>query len=1336
MNRDVTLEKIPKGESPYILNGVPAEDYGTITNEKGNTTEVTLPSGTQIIGNCLLDDNRQVLFCVNGTNSAIYIKDKDTYTTVVSPTTVLNFAITNQIEAVFRRDYKGDYIVYWTDNLNAPRFLNVSNPPTLSLANINTISLFNSYARPKFDLTDVSIGGSLKSGVYQLFIQYLDNTDNPTDFIGASDIIPISDATADQRPYKYGGSLPGSPTNKKISMRLFNLDTNYSKIKVAAIYYNDGVIETPKVFATYTITGTTMDIVYTGNESYESTPLAEILSLFAKYKTAKTITSFENVLYLGNLSSSVDLGLQKYVNNITVDYELYNSNVASNSTSFNRETVIYNNKGFMQDDVYSLYISYVLKDGSQTKAYHIPGRPKKNISKYRLTGANLSEDTLVSTAKSTWSYPGQRSIPDNVLDEAIAVNSNAKWFQFFGTNNNANSVDSNLGYWENQNEVYPDTGDWDIYSLDPVGNPLANGTLRNEKVRHHKMPEPEIKASTDTTYLNSGSVGAIGNVVGLRIKNIPIPANVFDQVAGYKIYYAKKDQGNSLVLAQDVAKFNATNNDTSPDYTQAWTMTGGNYNIKYIIGSPGPDYEIKSGISFRLHDFNCLANDLDISAGAWVKSIGAMQCDPYDYASPGEIEGKSSDFTEVVDTEAHPSTWFNSTDTTWKTRTTEYVRKIKTIFYLDTQSVSNAYSNKNVYNTSQNIYNYKGEKSIFVEVNNAFSLTAFSLNSDRTINQALLLNVMAYKEDVFNSFDNQELVECYYSEATSPGFYVYSKSIRNGDTFFGINTYRVACQIGELLSYDSVTGKNLRHGYVIPHTSRSNPLFRHNDSEIGENYYPKIPFVTGTAAGFPLLVADAEGLLEYTLDKDNYWGYNKDYSRGNNIIQPEIFSKSITSDSTKYYTRVIRSNKQSLESIIDAYRQFPVNNYVDLDQDRGQIEVIKRDSSSLIIHLTNALTKTVARQVLKTDNVNAYIGNGDIFEIPNKEIRYSELGYGGTQSQWSNIITPYGYIFPDSKNRKMMLLGEGFSDIGKGLTLFFNENLGFNILNDFPFVNVDNPANPQALGFLATWDNIYRRYILTKRDYKATQTLTAAYIGRYDDYPTSPTFGTIIYYNPTQTFKLFQFPSGWADLPFSDTRYFEDKSFTLSYYPEMQSWFSFHSYIPLYYMYDQNEHWSAKDNVIWKHLSGDRCRYYSTLNRFIIDVPFNDAPNKSKIFDSVQYISKYVIGGVEYPDRTFSKFNAYSNNCLSGETAIVNLDTARSVNSTWNINSFRDLRADYNSPILTGVNITGTINSNKSDIFKKRFFDNYMVMRLIHSNEDNAKLSLVFSSTKARIKER
>ncbi len=1344
MNRDISLEKLPKGESPYMLNVNPMEDFGVITNELGTDIDVSLPSGYNFLGDILLDDNRRVIFAHNESLdlSGIYLKDTNTLTAIIPPTALLGFNLLHQIEGVFKLNYRGEYIIYWTDNFNVPRTLNINNPLTLTSDNISLLNIFNSYIKPTFSLDDVSLGGNLKSGVYQFFVQYEDSYGNRTDIMGASNFVSITPSTGDMKPFKYSGAISNTSTNKKISMTLNDIDTNYSKVCVISQFYNNGVAAIPKQFAEISIDSSTVSFDFTGNETVTDVAVGEILSLYAKYATAKTITTFSNTLYLANLTSNPDLGLQKYVNGISVSYTMVGTDVTDNNSSYNNEVFIYNNKGFMQDDVYALYISYVLKDGSQTKAYHIPGRPALNISKYS-TGISTPaypENTLISTVKANWAYPAERTLPDSALDEAIAVSPTAKWYQFFGTEDNANTFawgTSQLGYWENENEIYPNTDDWDIYSVDVNGNGVYRDTLKNKSVRHHKMPEPEIANSASSKYLNSGDVGAKANVVALQLTNIPIPANVKSKIAGYNIYYAKKDQKNTLVLAQDVAKFSATNVNVNPPY--AWCSTGSNADLR-ITTTPVANpikYQIADTKSFRIHDFNVLKNKLDISTAAWVKNIAEMRADTV-FAGATPFTGSRTiaqytDFTGAT-TATTGLLWYIG-----NSRTTEFIRKIKSIFFLAANTTGYANTSAS-YNTTKDVYNKEGESCVFIEVENQFNSLRAKITPDyqsidnpinSTSNNTALFNVMAYLTDVHNSFDNQELVECGYNTVmTEPG-YTVSTFVTQGDTFFGINSYRMTSALGDLPTSSPFINLTMRYNYVVPHLSRANVLYRNQGPLSTDIYFPKSPLTTNPTAWSD----SGAGVLEIANTFDSYRDYNNDYSRGNTIYQPEIIQKGIVADNNLFNTRIIRSNNASTEAVEDAFKQFPAGNYKDLDKNRGQIEVLKKDSTALIIHLTNAITKTIARDVLKTDTTVAYIGNGDIFEIPTREIRYTDIGFGGTQSQWANIVTPFGYMYPDIKNRKVMNFGEGLDTISdNGMINFFQENINFKLVEQFPEVPIsqDNNANPNGIGYTAAWDNINKRYLLTKKDYSMNPELFPSYVGVYDVLP-SLTIGSIIFYTATSTFQIYTY-TGWQELPFSNTQYWIDESFTIGYYPDFKSWFSFYDYKPLAYIYDHNQFWGINSNVIWKHNTGNRCTFYGNVYNTVIDVPFNEQGDKSKIFDNVQFVSKYILNNVESQDKTFDSYNIYSSNGLSGETTFTG--HSRFINGTWYVNDFRDMRADYNTPLLDGWDIIGVTNPNKNKLYKKRFFDNYIVLRLKHENSDNARVGLIFNSAKARIKER
>jgi len=103
----------------------------------------------------------------------------------------------------------------------------------------------------------------------------------------------------------------------------------------------------------------------------------------------------------------------------------------------------------------------------------------------------------------------------------------------------SNGTTGILGYWENKNEVYPNTDDFNICDLTGV-----IGNIKGKNVRHHRMPTyATIKTKADTD-----SIGDF--LFTLRLENVIIPDEIKDKVQGYRLYFAQKDNNNQTVVSE------------------------------------------------------------------------------------------------------------------------------------------------------------------------------------------------------------------------------------------------------------------------------------------------------------------------------------------------------------------------------------------------------------------------------------------------------------------------------------------------------------------------------------------------------------------------------------------------------------------------------------------------------------------------------------------------------------------------------------------------------------------------------------------------------------------
>ena len=154
-------------------------------------------------------------------------------------------------------------------------------------------------------------------------------------------------------------------------------------------------------------------------------------------------------------------------------------------------------KSYRRGEVYALYISFVLDDGTETYAYHIPGR--------NITEIEAFEEEVVTTA-SEEVFPEATSAIDLGIEEydvnaATFRRSSLNYdlaerigtYEYNKINDTSRTViptrsdvgDTHLmGAWRNESEVYPSTPDFELMTVDVFGTPETGGaSLQGSRVR-------------------------------------------------------------------------------------------------------------------------------------------------------------------------------------------------------------------------------------------------------------------------------------------------------------------------------------------------------------------------------------------------------------------------------------------------------------------------------------------------------------------------------------------------------------------------------------------------------------------------------------------------------------------------------------------------------------------------------------------------------------------------------------------------------------------------------------------------------------------------------------
>lgn len=237
--------------------------------------------------------------------------------------------------------------------------------------------------------------------------------------------------------------------------------------------------------------------------------------------------------------------------------------------------------------------------------------------------------------------------------------------------------------------------------------------------------------------------------------------------------------------------------------------------------------------------------------------------------------------------------------------------------------------------------------------------------------------------------------------------------------------------------------------------------------------------------------------------------------------------------------------------------------YFDFPQNYGKLTSLNGIQNKAI--LARFENKSLLYNTLLTiDTSNpqaAYLGNDSLFtSSPPIDFAETDLGYVGSQHKFLLKI-PEGQITIDAKRGQVfMVSGNSVIDIsalGTGMYNFFRDNLPFRILESFPTFNVDNHF--KDIGLHGVYDSRYERVIITKLDYVPLSSDI-----KYDEVTKEFYINEII---NNYTFKKI--------INVLDSEYFCNRSWSLSYGLVTKSWISFHSYLPNFYIAENNFFYSG-----------------------------------------------------------------------------------------------------------------------------------------------------------------
>lgn len=393
---------------------------------------------------------------------------------------------------------------------------------------------------------------------------------------------------------------------------------------------------------------------------------------------------------------------------------------------------------------------------------------------------------------------------------------------------------------------------------------------------------------------------------------------------------------------------------------------------------------------------------------------------------------------------------------------------------------------------------------------------------------------------------------------------------------------------------------------------------------------------------------------------DNSYVYNKTYSKQNKETSFLTLRPDWTPDNpcfVSFPNRAIWSDKSSLEETKNNWLIYKPANKFDFPKVHGKLMAVDRvKDRTVLVRYENGSQLYNATVTLATNTFTASIGTGDLFSGSQPlDLFENVMGSNGTQNKML-ISTDLGPIWCDAYRGQVCFLNgtqvKNLEDVN--MTKWFHNNLAFVIKTHFPIINVDNNFN--GIGMHGVFDPFYNRIFITKRDYEplnpnvqydgtnffipstrlpdVTDTTSTSIPGPTTCCPNHYVFNNLDnglgdcisddtisdrktrVYTPfvpcpptvvvTNTSKVGYTPEQIVSL--DDPTMFCNKSFTISYSFITNTWVSWHSFIPNYYIPNREYFQTGLNNngSLWNHdtIFTVWNQYYDKTYPYILEYPF------------------------------------------------------------------------------------------------------------------------------------
>ena len=789
--------------------------------------------------------------------------------------------------------------------------------------------------------------------------------------------------------------------------------------------------------------------------------------------------------------------------------------------------------------------------------------------------------------------------------------------------------ENNLAFYECVDSFYPTTKDCD--------GQYIFGELAGTNIRHHRMPH---RGSELPLYDIENDVV---NFMGFDIqKNEDYPhPDIIDH------FYVRGVPGTTDFIVED-AGYIGTKVDSNrlESYLQFAPLLTENYYGGDLLSYRIDDEQLKNRM------YGCITNR--VMAGIPPAA---------DYLNIDSVVRLSGDGSPKID----PETTGNEAQGEYELESAFYFFDVFEPVLFTSTKIDTA-----IYATRKNTFFFPEDANVFYDEFNTDLVVGNELND--------LYVVQTEKEILTPS--NLDLL-------FNPPFFFYVYFMNNRDVYSNLTslTYQrleTGMELGGYISTFSYSYSRVED-YKVKNTvpkrgvgslltffseSRTNPGVRQSDfspiyyspakwSEVKDKFNNSI---------FDAYFKDGE---PYSQALPEYWNFNPDYSDDNR--RQYHYPLPLTYDyCSKCYgefpNRVVYSGISFGEEVYDGFRVFLNEDYVHIGN--TPISNLRYANGIMYVHTEKSMFFLQPNpRLVQTNADNVYIGTGEFLSIPPAEIARTTHGHAGCKGRHHLVGTEMGWFFVDQSKGKVFLANgqsiEELSSIKYGMSQWFKHNLPSKLVEQIPYY--PHQDSPYYIGLIAGYEPINNRYFLHKRDYEiinygGTLESTEYYLDGY------------VYYNTAN--NKFYIKRGFRviEIELGDSRYFANRSWTISFSLDTVAWESFHGFMPNHMQYDSLHLYSSIDNTLWKHV-GPISSYYNKSIPFVVEFIINNPT--AALLERVLWYSRTEDGlnVLDFP--TFDKLVVYTEMQSTGHLTLVPPASNR-YSQPWNtsektVQKFRDL---------------------------------------------------------------